>query len=594
MNRINFQAAFADLESLVIKYGSTTVTMNASNFAAADTTGTTFPTGTSDATVLIQYFRGNYTLSKDFDIELGALLNDIIFTSKLETLGFDFVLGTNPKAIVENKIAGVLAKDRPNYGVLFRLYCQDITGGSFIKIYDNRLPIIYNSNKAEIYIGDKLHDLLTKEIRENMPDIPTTTHLVCNKTCRKYYFEFAESYGDPINTFRIYKSDTFTILHGGLSTLGEATKTIAQLLAPGPDRTADRFLKQGPPAVDTRTDQPQYLYFFNTRAATTVTVNCRYYFKDGSIAVIALETFSMAALQKVGLNVGFDHIYIPDDYPSKKVDKYEIWLTDNLSNIISESRFYILDYQFREYFKYFLNWSSWGTMDTRMFYGKGSVEFDLVQSEADKIQNPQNISYGKSLVYDTSIQTKLTTTTGFIKDRTLLLFNRDFYLSPLKYILFAGQLLPIKVTSKTISEIVDGENLYAQKFEYQYLFDDQAYTEGDVFTPPVILPPIVGSVYFGPVVVKPTTPAEIKALNSQSAGIYLFPVSTGMSRIIVVALPPGKLIGTVYDQTNDENITSEFKATNMTIDAMVYKINTMELAAAYSTSHTFIISLING
>jgi hypothetical protein len=405
--------------------------------------------------------------------------------------------------------------------------------------------------------------------------------MICKKSCRKYYFEYAESYGEPLAIKRLYKSPEYTVLHGGLSSVGESSKSLLSILAPDTVPAHDQFLKQGPKELSTRADQPQYLYFLNTRDAVTVTLNCKYYFTDGSIAAVTLGNVALAKYEKAGFNIRFDKIFIPEDYPVKKVKKYEVWLSTITGTVISESRFYALDDQYRKHFKYFLNWSSFGTMDSRMFYGKGSVEFDLVQAEADKVSNnPLSLTQGTSLVYNISIQTKFSITTGFIANKALLFLNRDFFLSPLKYVLSTGQMLPVKVTTKTIAEFEDGNDLYAQKFEYQLLFEDAAYTEGDVEQPASPPERVTGQIY-------------LSLPNSISPEVYLIPLYTGSNRFFTIAFPTGKRLGNAFDNTSQENVTSEYLPVSISIDNNPYRVYTMEMAIAYSSNHDHILTAVN-
>jgi hypothetical protein len=155
-------------------------------------------------------------------------------------------------------------------------------------------------------------------------------------------------------------------------------------------------------------------------------------------------------------------------------------------------------------------------------------------------------------------------------------------------------LLPIKVTSKTVPELQDGNNLYAQKFEYEYLFDDNAYTEGDIsgeLEPPVH---VIGLVYFGPSVEAPSDESDIFLLpNSQSPDVYGFPLITGTNRIFTVAAPQGKALSLAYDITSDEDVTTEYVHSIIVVDGQNYNVYIMQMGVAYSISHSHIITLID-
>jgi hypothetical protein len=479
VNGLTISSALVGGATISLKYGQTEVLMRAEG--VPDDSGYQIPSGTASEIDLLPYFQSNYILSRDFHITVVG--TEMIFTAKQEYLGFDFVASPGGSWQTVNKTPGVVSKEKANYGIYFRLYCQNPSQDKFEMIYDRRLPVVYGSNGiAELSIGERLHEYISEEIRNSMPDIPESDPLLCKKSCRKYYYEFAESYGDPITIMKLHKSPTYSILHGGLSTIGEATSSLSDLISTSSGFT--RFLKQGDQVNLTRSNQRQYLYYYNPAAQFHVTMNCRLRFTDGSKVVIRLHDLDLPQFSKYAFNVGYEKVFNAATYPGRILLAYDIWLSGSNGVRVSDSQTYIMDYRPLQFIRYFVNWSSWGTMDSRMFYGRGSIEFDLVQSEAEKSnRNPSRITQGNSLVYDIRLTSKLSITTGFISTRRMLVLNRDFFLSPMKYRVLGDLLLPIKVTSKTIPELEDGNNLYAQKFEYEYLFDDHAYTEGDVQEP---------------------------------------------------------------------------------------------------------------
>ena len=569
--------------SFTLKWGGKSVTMVAAY--SPDSSGNNFAATNGQVALPVEfqisYFQSNYKLSQDFTISTDGVY--IIFTAKSP--------GTTFNMSIYNTTVGAIETLRPNYGIQVRLFCENAANTGFELINESFVNVqIGATNIAEFPIGDKLHTYISDEIRKNLPDIPSDS-LLCKKSCRRYYFEYAEAYNDQYR--RVSQSGIKTVLHGGFSALGQATKTLSSEIFPSPGIA--KFLKQGPREINTRTDQPQYLYFFNTRPTVQASLKIKFYFTDGTVASISKYGGEIQESRKIGYNITFDKIFDPSDYPVLKVKKYEIWLEDADLNKASESIFYTLDYKYREFSKYFLNWSSWGTMDSRMFYGKGSHELELVQSKAERgYFKPNDINKGSALVYNNSSTTAFTSTTGFLASKTELLSNRDFYLSPLKYRVRKDILLPIEVTSKTIPEIQDGNNLYAQKFEWRYLFEDHAYTDGDVipFTPIEIFVP--GLIYFGPVESIPAQQADIIALgNSLPAETYGFPFYTGLNKILVIALPPGKKLGSVYDQDSEEDLAPLFVKKQIDVSNQDYSVFVMENTIAFTVSHTLLISIIN-
>lgn len=466
-------------DTIVIKYGNNSITFTAA--VAPDNSGEQYYATTVGASVpwlwKVDCFRANYIISQDFDIT--TVDNNLIFTAKRIGLGYD-IQGYN----VTPGAAEII---KPNYGIQFRLFCESADYSGYEIIYQQRINVSFLEGKAEAPINNNLHDYIAAELSRNLPDIPATAIINCKKSCRKYYFEYCESYGEPIKAKKVYKSPVYTVIFGGLSYKRNLTANLTNLLAPGAI-SEDRFLSQAPMVQSTRSNQQQFLYFLNTRATVTAKVRCIFYFRDESSETADLYTSELVSNRKYAFNVTFDLIFIPAEFADKVVYKYEIFLIDQDGAQISEKKTFWMDYSPKEFVRYFLNYSSWGTLDSRMFCGKGSVEFELTQSEATKIhQGSPDIRSGTSIVYDLSLRTKYALTTGFMASREVLLFNRDFFLSAFKWRNVKGHLLPVKVTSKTIPELDDKSNLFAQNFEYEFLFDDSFYTYGDIEEPGIVI-----------------------------------------------------------------------------------------------------------
>jgi len=573
----------------VIQYGTNMVIMTAKT--NPDNSGNEFPyvpwinEAPEAALAALPYFQNHPILSTDFNIT-STSDNKIILTAKQDGRDYD-ILGYNTTP-------GALPKLKENYTVYVRLMVQNPQDAGYTEAYSANLPLAFGTNKANAVLGDKLHQRLTADLNKYGPEIPEAGIYNCNVSRRRYFFQYGESYGQPASVKKLTNSPIYIVAHGGLSYRAKGRDTFLKLLKPGTvDR--DRFLLQAPAEIQTRTDQPQYLYYLNMRESVDMTINCKFYFTDGSFASIPLHTNSVSHGGKIGFRVQFDKIFNPDDYPVKKVRRYEIWLSKQDGAQISEKRTYVLDYSYKEFYKYFISWNSWGGLECRMFYGKGSVEFDLVQSVAERNSAlPSPMLQGNSVVFNTSIQSKFSITTGFIANKKLLIYNREFFVSAFKYVFSRGDLLPIMVTSKTIGEIEDGSNLFAQKFEYQHLYEDNAYTEGDIDLP---LPPPerkLGQVYFGPSALRPRTERDVLSLpNSQSPEIYLMPLYTGLNRFMSVALPWGKSLGNAFDNTSQEDVTSEYQKKEFIVDNQRYNVYTMEMAIAYTKNHDHIITIVN-
>jgi hypothetical protein len=512
VNELSIKYPLSIGATLVIAYGQKTTTLVVS--AGPDNDGTFILPSITNNTMFIAWVRSNYDLSTDFDFQ--EVAGRVRFISKEKTTGFDMLPFVNDTFNLQNINTGKRERPKANYKIAFRLFIENIANDGYDLIYDAPLSVRYGSaGKAEAFIGDKLNAVISNDIRNLLPERPGTDPLLCAVSCRRYYFEFAESYGDPSRNYRNQRSPVYTVIQGGLSFLGQKTKSLQELVAPALPET-DRFLKQGTTQLITRYDSPQYLYFFNARADRNLKMFCQLYFSDGTSSLIIPYTLSAKALRKYAFNVSVQQIFIPENYPGKILSSFSVFLKNDALQPVSETITYTIDYQYKRFIRTFMNWSSWGTFDTRYFYGMGAMEFDQVQQVAERaVLAGESIMKGKSMVYDITLQTKFSLSTGFTTRKNLL-FNKDFFASALKYRFVNGQYLPIQVTSKSIPEVNDEENgKYAQRFEYQYLFDDSAYTELDFDeSAPDNVPPGAGGL--PPGTINPGSGGIVKIINQNN------------------------------------------------------------------------------
>lgn len=369
--------------------------------------------------------------------------------------------------------------EKENYRINVELWVENEANTTFELANTQPLQLKYGSaGQAETDFKDILHTLLENAGPDYM-DFAQTAILACKKSVRKFYFKYAESIDGVLGT--VTTSATFTAIYGGLSYTGSFSSSLLGLIQPNEvDRSQDRFLRQGNNQQYTRTNQPQFLYFLNTRATEILHLKVKFYFSDDTVLEKTITTGTVTNARKYAYNVKFDAILSGVEADSRQCTYYEVWLQNTSDTVLSETRTFYLNYEIREYVKYFLYYSSWGSVDTLITYGKGVSEIDITQSDAGIIrQSGNDIKEGNGHVFDIKVNTTFKVATGFFSKIEIGL-KRDFYLSPFKFRYSAGNLLPISLTSKNITEFTDGNGLFAQNFDYKYLFDDDCYTEGDI------------------------------------------------------------------------------------------------------------------
>jgi len=452
-----------------IKYGNKTIVMVSS--AVPDDSGLQFLAGSGTApagSLVVDYFRANPQLSSDFDIDFSGF--NIIFTAKEKSIGYNFTSGGT------NTVAGVPEIVKPNYSILFKLYLENADHSGFDQIFTTNLQLRFGEEgKAIAQINDKIQQKISVDMRSNGLEIPTTTVLECKTTSRKYYFEFAESYGETIAVRKLNKSSLYNVIQGGLSYQAQSSKTVLGLISPG-GATSDRFLRQGIGRQFMREDQPQYLYFFNTRTAkANAKLKVYHYFEDGTNGEFYYAAFNMEQYKKYAFNLSYGSAYSG----IKMLVRYDVWLVDSTDTRISEKQSFYVDRKPQNFIRFFLSWNSWGSLESRYIKGKGQNSFEIESKSAVSfLKKGYRTQDGAVKVFGKSGTNGFSVNTGFM-DRASLLQYQEFFLSKLIFRYLSGTILPIEITTTKIEDPEDGTFLYAYAFEYRYTFSENAYTETD-------------------------------------------------------------------------------------------------------------------
>jgi len=106
--------------------------------------------------------------------------------------------------------------------------------------------------------------------------------------------------------------------------------------------------------------------------------------------------------------------------------------------------------------------------------------------------------------------------------------------------------------------------------------------------------PLAGSIYYGPLSEVPTGASDITVLPTIANTVTPINLNTGLNRIFVVALPPGKVINEVYDTTSEEDITSEYFFETFMVGGLLFKVYVMQNLIPYSINHIHQITIIDG
>lgn len=421
---------------------------------------------------IVGYFRANRILYNHYYI--GTDIDNInnINISARES-GTFYNIESDPRFVVRQM--GVDPKEQENFKFLFEIYFKTRRHDPFKKIYSEKISpdnpftgiaTIDISKILDVYLP---HDLPSDKFNQ-VNDKP------------QYYCRYAEVYGSPAKIREFLQGDTRFIVKGGLSHIGFKTKKLLAILQPdAKDVSKTRFLKQGPRIINVRSDQPEYLSFINLNKGLSdleLIVNILY--TDGSSFQASYGWYPVDKYTRLTFSIGPDKLknYVKVDQ-TKTISEYTCHIINVGNETVSEKVTYRLDHSYQEHVRYFVYFSSFGSLDTLVTFGRGSQEYELNGQTVNKPQK-QNYSLieGNQLNYNLKLQRTFTVSTGWL-EKVQFDALADFFLAEKKWVVKDGIFLPITVTSKKAGDYNDLKSLIAQPFEYRYDFDDHKYTEGD-------------------------------------------------------------------------------------------------------------------
>lgn len=418
------------------------------------------------------FFRNNYILNKYYVISAAG--TQVVFTARDTGSEFNW---QSPAGVLSVSTAGVTAKERENFRVMFDVFFRRNGASDFENIYSEEIhadePL---SGLFSIDIGRNLNAALEHDV----PDFNSPLPFKCQHSKGEYYCQYAEVYGSTAVARKPVQGAVKHVAKGGLSHVGFKTKALLNILSPDvADASKDLFLKQGARKIRTRTNQPEFLFFLNLRGHSSLKLRTTVSFTEGGTATHTSTAVAVAQYDKVGFACGFDLLALGDLDAAKTVKEYSCRLLNQADAVVSEAVTFVMDYERREVVRYFSSSSSLGGFDCLPCYGKGSEEFELSQSTAER---PVMINYdlkdGKVVNYDLKLQRSFQVATGFLDKRRFDLLA-DFFLAERKFVVRGAVALPITVTNQKAGQFKDKQGLITQAIEYRYNHDDAHYTEGD-------------------------------------------------------------------------------------------------------------------
>ncbi len=448
--------------------------------AVPDDSGTQFPSGDGGSVyvaALVDWFQGNFFIDQAYVVsaDVSGPHPRLIFTARLYGANFTFTDTAAPYGVTT---PGADNRSAQNFAHHIELWLKTSDNSPDQLAYTANVPLDEpQTGVTTIDIHDSLHSLLSSDT-----PVLLTAYEQCKKSIRQYYPKYAQYLGEPAAVQRVKTGANCWVNKGGLGMRAALVRNISTELSPSAGHPEqNRFMRQGSINKPVTKEQPEWLTWINlTNGTVNVSLEVIIYNEDGTTFTFSpFAAFDINAYEKYQFQTGFTQLAIQERQDIAIVPVYYTVRLKQGDNYLSAAYAYVIDYNFREFPRYFVYENSYGAFQTLATIGRGQAEADRnktdVQLTADRATAA---AIGEFIEANITFQDKFTVAIGYQRstDRIIRLL-RDLLASRTKYIWDNGALIPIGLNTKNLKDTPDGINAYAVAIEYYPLYLEETFTE---------------------------------------------------------------------------------------------------------------------
>lgn len=483
VNTLEFTTAVAIDQQININWTGAAAQLTAK--ASPDDSGNQIPNGDglgTYVTTLVDYFQSNYFIDKFYvvAVDTSGANPKLVFTARSAGPDYDFTPFSVGGIVSAVDTAGVTNQPKINFAHHVEVWVQNEAGSAYDLAYDSNVPLDFpRTGLTTLDLGDEvLHSFLTSD----EPELVALAAL-CLNSIRPYYIKYAQYYGEPAGVQKIYKTAPAIVAKGGLGMRKQLTTDIDTMLNPvsgHPEQSL--FARLGSINKLIGTAQPEWLTYVNTAAsAITADVEVIIYNDDATTFTFSPVTaFNIPAYGKAQFQAGYTQLNISGQQAGSIVPVYyTVRLKDGGGNYLTAAYAFVIDYVFYRWPRYFVYENSLGAYQTIATVGKGQAEFNRSKDTGQKaIGRSEAAIAGEFIETNIFIQDKFSVAIGYNRagERNTALL-RDLFLSRKIYLWDASELLPIGINTDNLKDAMDGQNPYANSFEYFPLYPEHVYSE---------------------------------------------------------------------------------------------------------------------
>lgn len=422
---------------------------------------------------MVTDFEGNYYLYKHYDFTPSYAGNKIIFEAKENGAIWNMQLIDASTSITLNTVlAGTDDTFNPNYKVFADIHLQSNPANApetnLIAQLDAdawKDDVVMALGTNEYVFDFELQNILNTKLKAFVPGWNLATVTKATEMLLNFWLRYGEIYGDdPVVHFNSYNgaaNNYKQVIIGGLQ-LDEVTFTVT------PSFTGLKLLNRQPATKVISKSCQEYLYKYMTTAEQDLQLQCAIYYTDGT-------TWSGNVGTAVGLSTaksvyvfpaGWDVLNLGSKSPTKTPVRYEVYITNDIGTVLSDTQHYVLDLREYEETQRLLFLGACGAMEHVLLtgYTQEKLENEGEQSVAAKM--PWYDRGDALLVHaNTRQKTIYVFNTGY-KSKDYIDWLKELANSDLCLMAEDGYWTSVRIDKGSIKELPTGlDDLYALTFE---------------------------------------------------------------------------------------------------------------------------------
>jgi hypothetical protein len=282
-------------------------------------------------------------------------------------------------------------------------------------------------------------------------------------------FWTAESYGDPEVLQSLVLSDTFSVLNGGIPK--QYNVDFFEDFLP----TFKAFLNWHPGEKRVDLNQPELLHFYAYHASiTSLNLLGKVYYSDNTSQTTPLLSLTgITAGSIYRMPAGFTQLELNTIDGAKTAIRYELWLEDQATNIVSEVRNYILEQISRPYTRYWMFINSLGMWEIMRAEGKNILGISLDRERSTGyLQQGYDRTKGEIRNRVLGSTDTLDVSTGFFTSREEAVWAKEILLSPKVFLLTDTQRIPYNILTNEYQPYQDADYNWFLRFEAELAYNN--------------------------------------------------------------------------------------------------------------------------